>query len=83
MPDELPSGFLDALARHGSVVRAAREAAGIEIDELLQSYLDQVRAAMSRGTPRDRRHLLGVVPLAPARPAALRAGGNLSSRHIA
>jgi retron-type reverse transcriptase len=54
-----------------------------EIDELLQSYLDQVRAAMSRGTPRDRRHLLGVVPLAPARPAALRAGGNLSSRHIA
>jgi transcriptional regulator with XRE-family HTH domain len=31
---ELPPEFLDRLARHGSVVRAARETAGIEIDEL-------------------------------------------------
>jgi transcriptional regulator with XRE-family HTH domain len=31
---DLPSEFLDRLARHGSIVRAAREMAGIEIEEL-------------------------------------------------
>jgi transcriptional regulator with XRE-family HTH domain len=31
---DLPPEFLDRLARHGSIVRAAREAAGIELDEL-------------------------------------------------
>jgi transcriptional regulator with XRE-family HTH domain len=32
--DDLPRDFLEGFARHGSAVRAAREAAGIELDEL-------------------------------------------------